>query len=60
MFASRDGIYKISRFASAAGGIEAERMSGAVDDLYAAAKFSLGATCFFDRNNRVFVFLGHG
>ena len=60
MFASRDGIYKISRFAGATGGIEADRMSGAIDDLYAAAKFSLGATCFFDRNNRVFVFLGHG
>jgi hypothetical protein len=60
MFASRDGIYKISRFASAAGGIDAERLSGAIDDLYSAAKFSLGATCFFDRNNRVFVFLGHG
>lgn len=60
MFASRDGIYKISRFASAVGGIDAERLSGAIDDLYAAAKFSLGATCFFDRNNRVFVFLGHG
>lgn len=60
MFASRDGIYRISRFASAAGGIEAERLSGAIDDLYAAAKFSLGATCFFDRNRRVFVFLGHG
>jgi hypothetical protein len=60
MFASRDGIYKISRFASAVGGIEAERLSGAIDDLYAAAKFSLGSSCFFDRNNRVFVFLGHG
>lgn len=60
MFASRDGIYRIERFASAVGGIQAARLSGAIDDLYAAVKFSLGGTCFFDRKHRVFVWLGHG
>jgi len=60
MFASRDGIYKVDRFATATGGIQADRLSGAIDNLYTAAKFSLGATCFFDRTHRVFCFLGHG
>lgn len=60
MFSSRDGIYKISRFASASGGIEPERLSGAIDALYAAVRFGLGSACVFDRNHRQFIFFGHG
>lgn len=60
MFVSRDGIYKIDRFANAAGGIVADRLTGPVDDLFTAAKFSLGVGTFFDRVHRLFGFLGHG
>lgn len=60
MFAGRDGIYKISRFASADGGITPERLSGAIDSLYSATRFSLGSACVFDRNHRQFIFFGHG
>lgn len=60
IFASRDGIYKIDRFASPDGGLKADRLTGAIDDLYIAAKFSLGASVFFDRKHRVFFYLGHG
>jgi len=57
-FAARDGIYRVSRFES--GGVEAHRITAAIDDLYAAARFSLGSATFFDRKRRIFVFLGHG
>lgn len=60
MFASRDGIYRIDRFSGGDGGIRADRLTGAIDDLYSAVKFSLGGTCFFDRKHRIFVWLGHG
>lgn len=60
MFASRDGIYRIDRFASPNGGLKADRLTGAIDSLYTAANFSLGASCFFDRKHRVFGYLGHG
>jgi hypothetical protein len=60
LFCAADGIYRADRYASPTGGIVAERISGAIDDLYAAAKFSLGASCFFDRIHRLFGFLGHG
>jgi len=61
-FAARDGIYRLDRFASAYGGrgLQAVRMTQAIDDLYAAANFSLGSACFFDRKKRIFAFLGHG
>lgn len=61
-FAARDGIYRLDRFASAYGGrgLEAARMTAAIDDLYAAANFSLGSATFFDRKKRVFAFLSHG
>lgn len=59
-FVARDGIYKVDRFASPNGGIIAERLTGSIDDLYAAAKFSLGASTFFDRIHRLFGFPGHG
>lgn len=60
MFASRDGIYRIDRFQTAVRGVEAVRLSGQIDSLYAAAKFSLGSATAFDRKKRVFVFFGHG
>jgi len=60
MFVSRDGIYKIDRYASPSGGITAERLSGPIDDLFAAAKFSLSGATFFDRIHRLFGHLGHG
>lgn len=60
LFAARDGIYRIDRFADASGGIKAERISGQVDDLYAAVRFSLGTATFFDRKRRLFAYLGHG
>ncbi len=63
-FAARDGIYRVNRFETQRtltyGGVVATRMTTAIDDLYAAAKFSLGSATFFDRKRRVFVFLGHG
>ena len=55
-FASRDGIYRIDR----TGELTAVRMTTNIDDLYAAANFSLGSAAFFDRKKRIFVFLGHG
>lgn len=60
MFVARDGIYRIDRFASASGGVEATRLTSSIDDLYAAAKFSLGAAASFDRKKRSFTFWGHG
>lgn len=54
-FAARDGIYRIDR----AGGVPS-RITTAIDDLYAAANFSLGSATFFDRKKRIFGFLGHG
>jgi len=59
LFAARDGIYRISRFQGGAG-LVADRLTGAIDDLYAAAKFSLGAATSFDRKRRVFHYWGHG
>jgi hypothetical protein len=61
-FAARDGIYRLDRFASAYGGrgLQAVRITQAIDDLYAAANFSLGSATFFDRKKRLFAFLGHG
>jgi len=59
LFAARDGIYKIDRF-QGGGGLVAERLTGAIDDLYAAYIFSLGAATSFDRKKRVFQYWGHG
>jgi hypothetical protein len=59
MFPARDGIYKIDRF-QGGGGLVADRMTGSIDDLYAAYIFSLGAATFFDRKKRVANWLGHG
>ena len=56
IFASRDGIYALER----GNGVEATRLSGPIDDLYAAARFSLGAATSFDRKRRLFVMWGHG
>lgn len=55
-FAARDGIYRITR----EGGLQAKRITAAIDDLYAAANFALGSATFFDRKKRVFGFMGHG
>lgn len=55
-FASRDGIYRIDR----EGNLSAQRLTDTIDDLYAAANFSLGSATFFDRKKRLFVFMGHG
>lgn len=54
-FAARDGIYRLDR----TGGTPV-RITAAIDDLYAAANFSLGSATFFDRKKRIFGFLGHG
>jgi len=59
-FCARDGMYKVDRYATPSGGISATRLSSAIDALYSAAKFSLGASTFFDRIKRIFAFLGHG
>lgn len=59
-FVARDGIYRIDRFSTATGGLTPVRLSGAIDSLFSAAKFSLGASTFFDRIHRLFGFLGHG
>lgn len=59
IFASRDGIYAISRFVGG-GGIEAKRLSGPIDELYAAANFEFSAATSFDRKRRLFVLWGHG
>lgn len=63
-FASRDGIYRVNRFETSRalvyGGVVAQRMTAPIDDLYAAANFSLGSATFFDRKKRIFAFLGHG
>lgn len=60
MFVTRDGIYRASRYENANGGITPDRVSGPIDDLVTAAKFSLGGGAFFDRNHRLVAFLGHG
>lgn len=60
MFVSRDGVYRIDRFANASGGIQADRISGPVDDLFSALRFSLGTATFYERKRRVFGYLGHG
>lgn len=56
LFASRDGIYRIDR----EGGLKADRISRAIDDLYSAANFSLGSASFFDRKKRIIGFASHG
>lgn len=60
MFASRDGVYRIERYESGTGGIHAVRLSGAIDQLYAALDFSLGSSAAFDRKRRVFMWWGFG
>lgn len=60
IFASRDGFYVIERYASVTGGIQARRVSGAIDELYAAANFEFSADCAFDRKRRVFIQFSHG
>lgn len=60
IFASRDGFYAIDRFASMRGGIQATRLSGAIDDLYGCANFALGSASSFDRKKRTYMFWGHG
>ena len=60
IFASRDGMYVIERFASANGGVQAKRITGAIDDLYSAANFEFSADSFFDRKRRIFGMAGHG
>lgn len=55
-FASRDGFYRIDR----EGNLQATRISPAIDDLYAAANFSLGSATFYDRKKRLLGFLSHG
>jgi len=59
-WASRDGIYSISRFSDPSGGLKAKRISGPIDDVYAAAKFSLGSSSFSQRKKRYASFNGHG
>lgn len=59
-WASRDGIYSISRFSDPSGGLKATRISGPIDDLYTAAKFSLGSSSFSERKKRYASFNGHG
>lgn len=60
IFASRDAVYQIERYASASGGIQATRLSGPIDALYAAANFEFSADTFFDRKRRIFGVVGHG
>lgn len=60
MFASRDGIYRIDKSATASGIIEAVRLTNAIDGLYSATRFGLGASAFFNRRTRTFGFLGRG
>lgn len=60
IFASRDAFYVIERYASVTGGIQARRVSGAIDELYAAAHFEFSADCAFDRKRRVFISFTHG
>ncbi len=56
IFGSRDGVYKLER----GNGVQAVRVSGAIDDLYAAARFSLGVSASFDRKRRMLMFWMHG
>lgn len=59
-WASRDGIYSISRFSDPSGGLKAKRISGPIDDLYTAARYSLGSSSFSQRKKRYASFNGHG
>lgn len=56
MFVSRDGVYTLER----GGTVQAKRLTGPIDDLFAAAKFSLNAAASFDRKRRLFINWGHG
>ena len=60
IFPSRDGFYLISRFASAAGGLEATKISDPVDGLYNCTNFALGSAAVYDRSKQVYCFFGHG
>ena len=60
IFPSRDGVYAISRFASANGGLKATKISDAIDSLYNCANFALGASAVYDRQKQTYVFFGHG
>lgn len=59
LFAARDGLYRIDRFQGTSSLI-ADRLTGAIDDLYGAYIFSLGAATSFDRKKRVMQYWGHG
>ncbi len=56
IFVSRDGVYQLER----ANGVVAKRLSGPIDDIFSAAKFSLGASTSFDRKRRLFIEWAHG
>lgn len=60
-FASRDGIYALERVPTGmSGGVQAKRLSGPIDELYAAANFEFSGSVIFDRKRRLFGLMGHG
>jgi len=60
IFPSRDGFYLIERFASAAGGLNAKKLSDPIDGLFNCTNFALGAAAVYDRQKQVYIFFGHG
>lgn len=59
IFPSRDGIYVMQR-SSDVGGVQAQKISDAIDGLYDCTNFSLGAAALFDRQKQVYMFFAHG
>lgn len=59
-FASRDAIYALERSQGQSGGVQAKRLTGPIDELYAAANFEFSGATIFDRKRRLFGLLGHG
>jgi hypothetical protein len=52
IFLARDGVYAIDRFASPEGGLQAQRLSGPIDDVIAALDYGESVSLAYDRRHR--------
>lgn len=60
IFSSRDGAYQLERFAGIQGGIQALKISDAIDTLWNCTNFSLGSAALYDRQQQTYFLFGYG